>query len=308
MQKKYAIGIDIGGTNLRVALVSREGEIIQKIKEATSNEVLDLLFKSIEAIFSNNVCGIGIGVAGLVSSKEGKVLRSPNLHQIEQVSLVSEIKKKFGVPVLIENDANSAAHGEMWLGVGKKFPSFVLFTLGTGIGGGIIYRKKLLRISAEIGHMSINAEGEKCPCGNYGCLESYASARAILSNTISSLEKGRESLLKGYYEGNIYKLTAEDVYKAALDGDGLSREVLKNAGRYLGIGIANMINIMSPDAIVLSGGLVGAWEIFVQEAIREASRRSFKELYDKVKILPSILMDDAGVLGSAGLIFHSIKG
>ncbi len=156
--------------------------------------------------------------------------------------------------------------------------------------------------------MSINAESEKCPCGNYGCLESYASARAILSKTISSLEKGRESLLKSYYEGNIYKLTAEDIYKAALDGDGLSREVLKNAGRYLGIGIANMINIMSPDAIVLSGGLVGAWEIFVQEAIREASRRSFKELYDKVKILPSILMDDAGVIGSAGLIFHGIKG
>ncbi len=142
MQKKYAIGIDIGGTNLRVALVSREGEIVQKIKEATSDEVLALLFKSIEAIFSENVCGIGIGVAGLVSSKEGKVLSSPNLHQIEQVNLVSEIKKKFGVPVLIENDANSAAYGEMWLGVGKKFPSFVLFTLGTGIGGGIIYRKK----------------------------------------------------------------------------------------------------------------------------------------------------------------------
>lgn len=307
MQKKYAIGIDIGGTNLRVALVSSGGEIVQKVKESTSEEILDSLLRAIDSLFSNDVVGIGIGVAGLISRKEGKVLSSPNLHQIEQINLMDEIKRRFDVPILVENDANSAAYGEMWVGVGRKFSSFILFTLGTGIGGGIIYKKKLLNISAEIGHMSINAEGDKCPCGNYGCLESYASARAILSKTVFHLEKGRESSLKGYHEGNIYKLTAEDVYKAALDGDNLAREMFKNAGRYLGIGIANMINIMSPEAIVLSGGLVGAWEIFVQEAIREASRRAFKELYDKVKILPSILMDDAGVIGSAGLLFHRIS-
>ena len=303
--KKYAIGIDLGGTNLRVALVSSGGEIIKKIKEPTSDEILDALFKVVGNVFSPEIFGIGIGVAGLVDRKSGRVLLSPNLHAVERIDLINEMRKKFEVPVFIENDANAAALGEKWLGAGKVFSNFVLFTLGTGIGGGIIFDSKLLNVSAEIGHMSIHADGEKCPCGNSGCLESYASARAILSKTVSALEKGRESLLREYCGGNFYKLTTEDIYRAALDGDSLARELLKDAGRYLGIGIANMINLMSPEAIILAGGLIGAWDIYVQEAIKEVSRRAFKELYDKVKIIPSLLLDDAGSLGAAGIVFRS---
>ena len=304
MQKKYAIGIDLGGTNLRVALVSRGGEVLRKIKGPTSKELLDSLLKSAHDLFSDDVAGIGLGVAGIIDREKGRVLISPNLHAVEKIDLVSEIKAEFGVPVFIENDANSAALGEKWTGAGKDFSNFVLFTIGTGIGGGIIYDKKLLGVSAEIGHMSISADGDKCHCGNYGCLETYASARAIASKAISILEEGRESLLKEYCGGNFYKLTTEDIYKAALDGDSLARELLKDAGRYLGIGIANIINLMSPEAIILTGGLTGAWDIYVQEAMKEASRRTFKELYDTVKVVPSTLMDDAGIVGSAGLVFR----
>lgn len=304
MQKKYAIGIDLGGTNLRVALVSREGEVVRRIKGPTSEELLDSLLKSARDFFSDDVAGIGLGVAGIIDREKGRVLISPNLHVVEKIDLVSEIKAEFGVPVFIENDANSAALGEKWTGAGKDFSNFVLFTIGTGIGGGMIYDKKLLGVSAEIGHMSISADGDKCHCGNYGCLETYASARAIVSKAIFILEKGRESLLKEYCGGNFYKLTTEDIYKAALDGDGLARELLKDAGRYLGIGIANIINLMSPEAIILTGGLTGAWDIYIQEAMKEASRRTFKELYDTVKIVPSTLMDDAGIVGSAGLVFQ----
>jgi len=303
--KKYAIGIDLGGTNLRVALVSGDGEIIKKIKEPTSDEILDALFKVVGNVFSPEIAGIGIGVAGLVDRKSGRVLLSPNLHAVESIDLINEMRKKFEVPVFIENDANAAAFGEKWVGAGRVFSKFVLFTLGTGIGGGIIFDSKLLNVSAEIGHMSIHADGEKCPCGNSGCLESYASARAILSKTVSALEKGRESLLREYYGGNFYKLTTEDIYRAALDGDSLARELLKDAGRYLGIGIANMINLMSPEAIILAGGLIGAWDIYVKEAIKEVSRRAFKELYDKVKIIPSLLLDDAGSIGAAGIVFRN---
>jgi glucokinase len=306
MSKKYAIGTDIGGTNIRVALVSRNGEIVRKIKEPTTDGILDSLFKAIGSLFSDDVEGIGIGVAGLIKRDNGRVLISPNLHIVEKIDLVKELREKFTVPVFIENDANIAALGEMWAGAGKGYSNFILFTLGTGIGGGIIYDGKLLKVSAEIGHMSINADGEKCPCGNYGCLESYASVRAILSKTISILETGRESLLRDYCGGNFYKLTTEDIYKAARDGDNLARELLKNAGRYLGIGIANIINIMSPQAVILAGGLTGAWDIFVHEAIKEASRRAFKELFERVKIIPSSLMDDAGIVGSAGFVFHSL--
>jgi glucokinase len=307
MLKKYAIGIDLGGTNLRVALVSREGEIIRKIKEPTSEDILDSIFKAIGSFSSDEIVGIGIGVAGLIDRKSSRVLVSPNLHIVEEIDLVNEIRGRFGIPVFIENDANAAAFGEMWVGAGKGFSNFILFTLGTGIGGGIIYGRKLLDVSAEIGHMSIDADGEKCPCGNSGCLESYASVRAILSKAVSILEKDRESLLRESCGGNFYKLTTEDIYKAALDGDSLARELLRNAGRYLGIGIANIINLMSPEAIILAGGLIGAWNIYIHEAIKEASRRALKQLFDRVNIIQSSLMDDAGIIGSAGLVFQEVN-
>jgi glucokinase len=304
MSKKYAIGVDLGGTNLRVALVSRDGRIIRKIKTPTSEEILDSIFKATGDLFSDDIEGIGLGLAGLVARKSSRILISPNLQIVEKIDIVNELKEKFRVPVFIENDANAAALGEKWVGAGKDFSNFVLFTLGTGIGGGIIYNNKLFNVSAEIGHMTINTHGEKCHCGNIGCLESFASARAILAKAVSILEKDRESLLREYCGGNFYKLTAEDIYKAALDGDSFARELLRDAGKHLGIGIANIINLISPEAIILAGGLIGAWDIYIQEAIKEASRRAFKELFDTVKIIPSSLMDDAGIIGSAGLVFQ----
>jgi glucokinase len=306
MSKRLAIGVDLGGTNLRVALVTKDGEIIRKVKEPVSGGVIDLTIRLTKGFVNEEIAGIGLGVAGLIDREGSKVFISPNLPAVEGVSLVNSIKEKFRVPVFIENDANAAAFGEKWIGIGKEFSSFILFTLGTGIGGGIIHDKKLLKVAAEIGHMTIHADGEKCHCGNSGCLESYASARALLSNVISALESGRESILKGLFNGNFYKLTAEDIYRTALDGDILAREMLKDAGKNLGIGIANIINVMSPEAIVLAGGLTGAWDIYIQEAIREASRRSFKELFNKVKIIPSFLGDDAGVIGSAGIVFENM--
>ena len=306
MSKRLAIGIDIGGANLRVALVTNNGEVIRKVKEPVSEEVISLTLRLAEGFSGEEIAGIGLGVAGLIDSEGGKILVSPNLPVLNGVNFVNIIKEKFSVPVFIENDANAAAFGEKWVGIGKEFSNFVLFTIGTGIGGGIIYDKKLLRVAAEIGHITIHTDGEKCHCGNSGCLESYAPARAILSKVISALESGRESILKGLFNGNFYKLTAEDIYRAALDGDILAWEMLKDAGKNLGIGIASIINVMSPEAIILAGGLTGAWDIYIQEAIREASKRSFKELFNKVKIIPSLLGDDAGVIGSAGLVFENI--
>lgn len=305
MSKHYAIGIDLGGTNLRAALVSREGNIIKKIKEPSSGDVLESLYRVVESVYTDDVAGIGIGVAGLVDRKGGAVITSPNLPAVEGVSFVEAMHTRFSVPIFIENDANVAALGEKWMGAGKEFDNFILLTLGTGIGGGIIYEGNLVNVSAEVGHMSINADGEKCPCGNTGCLESYASARAMIGRAVSALEKGAESMLRECCKGNFYKLTPEDIYKSALEGDSLAREILREAGRYLGVGIANIINIMSPEAVILAGGLLGAWNIYVQEAMREASRRAFKELFDVVKIIPSSLGDEAGVVGAAGLVFKN---
>ena len=307
MGRKYAIGIDLGGTNMRVALITGDGEIVKKIKGPTPEDLPAAIFAAIESLYSEEIAGIGLGVAGLMNGEKDRVLNSPNLHIVEKVDLVNGIRNKFKVPVFLENDANAAALGELWTGAGKDFSSFVFFTLGTGIGGGIVCDGKLLDVAAEIGHMSIHADGEKCPCGNSGCLESYASMRAILSRAFSDLESGRESLLRDYCGGNFYKLTTEEIYRAALDGDTLARELLKNAGRYLGIGIANMMNIMSPEAVILAGGLTGAWDIYVQEAIKEASKRAYAEVFERVKVIPSLLMDDAGITGAARLVFRAMS-
>lgn len=303
MEKRLAVGIDLGGTNLRAALLSEDGSVIKKFKVPSVEDIEGSLLASIGEVFTDGVIGIGIGVAGLIDRSKGAVMVSPNLSAIEGKNIVESIKTRFGVPVFIENDANVAALGERWAGEGKDFRSFVLLTLGTGIGSGIIYDGRLLNISAELGHMSIIVNGVRCSCGNHGCLESYASARAILSYAVSALEHDFESTLREYHNGNIYRLTPEDIYKAALDGDNLSRDVLREAGKYLGVGISNIINIFSPEAIILAGGLIGAWNVYIAEAIKEASRRTLKPLFDKVKVIPSSLGDNAGIIGSAYLSF-----
>ena len=150
MQKNYAIGIDLGGTHMRVALVSREGTVIEKVKEPVSEDLIGSLLKAIAGLFSDEVAGIGIGVAGLIGKHNRRVLLSPNLHAVEKIDLIGEMSKEFPVPVNVENDASAAAFGEMWAGAGRTVSSFVLFTLGTGIGGGIVYERKLLNVAAEI--------------------------------------------------------------------------------------------------------------------------------------------------------------
>jgi len=305
---RYAIGIDLGGTNFRVALVSRDGVIVRKIKRPSGEQVVGSVLDTIEDLKHSEIAGIGLGVAGLIDRGRGRVFTSPNLRGIEAIDFVGEIKTRFNVPIVIENDANVAALGEKTAGAGQGFENFVLLTLGTGIGGGIIHKGKLLNMPSEIGHMSISADAEKCPCGNNGCLENYASARAMITRTVSMLEKETESLLKECCKGSIYKITPEDIYKAALEGDTLSREILRDAGRYLGVGLANIINIIGPEAIILTGGLIGAWNIYIQEAIKEASRRAFKELFESVKIIPSSLGDDAGIVGAACLVFMEAAG
>jgi glucokinase len=307
MSKQFAIGIDLGGTNLRVALVSDEGEIIRKIKRPSSDRIVASILESIDEIGQVGVLGIGLGIAGLIDRKNNRVFASPNLRAAEGVDIVGEIRRRFDVPVYMENDANAAALGEKIGGAGRSFDNFVLLTLGMGIGGGMVYEGKLVKVSAEIGHMSINADAEKCPCGNIGCLENYASARAMVSKAVTLLEKGSESLLKECCKGSIYKITPEDIYRTALEGDMLSREILRDAGKHLGVGLANIINIFSPEAIILAGGLIGAWNIYVHEAIKEASRRAYKDLFDSVKIIPSSLSDNAGIIGAACLVFNGLS-
>lgn len=302
MSKRYSIGIDLGGTNLRVALVSGEGEIVKRLKEPTTPDAVAALKNTVESLSGDSVEGVGIGVAGLIDRDALSVVTSPNLPFLSGARFRD---LGSGMPVAVENDACAAALGERWMGAGREFRSFVLMTLGTGIGGGIVHEGMLLDAASEIGHMGVEANGERCPCGSFGCLENYASGRAMIAAAREALEEGRESVLRECCGGSIYRMTPEDIYNAALDGDGLAREILRHAGKYLGVGIANMINLMSPEAVILTGGLVGAWDIYVSEAVQEASRRSYRGLFERVKIIRSSLgPEDAGVLGAAALVLH----
>lgn len=308
--KRYAIGVDIGGTSIKAALINSDGDVELKVKELTGSDPVAVICKLIDSLYEqsrNNVDGIGLAVAGIIERQAGIVMRSPNIQRLTGLNLKSEIGSRYNVCVVIENDANAAAYGEKCAGSGRNFRDFVTLTLGTGIGGGIVINNKLLPVAAEIGHISINANGLPCACGNIGCLEAYASASAIASIAISEIEKGKESILKDLYGGNIYKITTEDIYNAALEGDSLSRTVLKDAGKSLGVGISNIINIFSPEAVILTGGLVGAWNIYIDSAIKEASKRTLKELHQKVNIIPSLLGGDAGIIGAARLVFEECK-
>jgi glucokinase len=296
------IGTDIGGTNLRVGIVNNKGKVLKKTKRPVSEDVLNELVEEIEALREEGpFSAIGLGVAGVVDRGRGIVVRSPNLPQINGVPFVKALQERFSLPVFIENDANAHALGEAWLGAGKKFKSFVLLTLGTGIGGGVVHKGQLLDIAAELGHITVEGDGPQCACGNNGCLETFASATAVVTYVVDAIEQGQDSVLKQAHRGNFYRITAEEVYKAALDGDGLARAAIKRAGRYLGIGVASLINIFSPEAVVIGGGLSGAWQLLAPEMIKELEKRAFPELVARVKVRRAELSDDAGLLGAARL-------
>ena len=298
----YYLGIDIGGTNTKIGLISEDYKIITLCKFPTNNNVLHSLIDEIQSLFNQHyIKGIGVGVAGLINS-EGTVIQSPNIPFLNKVPIASILEEKFNVPIKVENDATVSTIGEAHFGEGLGVSRFILLTLGTGIGGGLYKDKRIINFPMEVGHMSIEYQGKFCSCGNNGCLEMYASAKAIKETLIEKIEEGEYSEAKKLYEGNFYKITSEEVYKLALDGDNLSRQVLKNAGKALGAGIANLINIFAPDKIILTGGLSRAKNIYIETAITEAKKRALKGLAETVEIVQSQLIDSAGVLGAVFLL------
>lgn len=308
MNTHHALVFDIGGTNIRGAVIDSSGLLVSRLNEPTSANTIDTLMKMASRLLSGTdrvIEGIGVAVAGIIDPSAGMILRSPNIPSLAGLAPAALLQERFGLRAKIVNDANAAALGEKWLGSGKNFRNFVLLTLGTGIGCGVVMDDMLLPIAAEAGHMSIANEGPTCGCGNIGCLEQFASASAIIGRAMAEIEKGSPSLLRELHQGNFYKMTAENVYAAALEGDPLARTVLRDAGRALGVGMANLINIFCPEAIIVTGGLTGAWNIYGEAASAEAARRSLPELFLNTQIVISPVFDDAGLLGAAQLVFQT---
>lgn len=322
---RIAIGIDIGGTNTKFVLAQEDGTVLSSHEKPTpvssdkKKKIEELMVDNLKEFLntdsakqvitrasgSSSIAGIGIGIAGLIDRKSGKIIQSPNMSALNGVPLKDIFEKEFSLPVVIENDANIYAYGEKWVGAGKEYDNFAVVTLGTGLGGGLIYNGELYEGPMEIGHMVIVPSGRYCTCGSCGCLESYASGRAIVDSVVTALEKGTESMLSKCCDGNIYKITPEIVFKTALDGDNLSREVFRDLGQFLGIGIANLMNILDLEAIIIGGGLLGAWDLYIEKLNKEASKRAFKPL-SSVPVLKSKLTKNAGSIGAAGFLFSKI--
>jgi len=301
LSQRLVFAVDLGGTHLRVALVDDTGKILQHLKQETPraespDDILDALVSAKREWDCDNqpVVAASIMVPGAVDCDKAVVVQAPNLPSLINFELKAELEKRLGWPVFLENDANAAAVGEMWLGAARGCHDVVSVTLGTGVGGGVILNGKLWRGShgsaGEIGHTTVDPfSGLKCKCGNTGCLELFASATAIV-------RMARELGMKAP--------TAEEVYEAGRNADEQALSVFKRFGMYLGIGLANLINLIDPQVIVITGGAVNGWDLFADEMYRQVGERAFRAIAQQVKIARSECGDNAGLLGAARLAFE----
>jgi glucokinase len=256
------------------------------------------------------VGGACLAVPGLLLAQENKVIYSPNLHAIEGIRLKEEIEPKVGLSLTIENDNSAAAWGEFRFGAGSKAKHLVYVGLGTGIGGGIVADGRLLRgaqgAGGELGHVTIQATGPRCACGNRGCLEAFASGSAIGRRAREIATKRPDSAFAHLAARR--RVLGEDVTELAREGDELALAVLKEAGTWLGIGLAGFINVFNPEVVVVGGGAMKAGELILGAARREVHLRARSQLHDLAEIKVATLGSESGVLGAAALARYPSSG
>jgi glucokinase len=305
---------DLGGTHLRTATVDGNGKIHFRLKQNTpqaekADEIVRALVLAVRACeeqsksAGDSISAISVVVPGTVNVEDGVIVKAPNVPCLDGFRLAAALEGELKRPAILENDANAAAVGEMWQGAGRGLSTIVCVTLGTGVGGGIILDGKLWRgvdgSAAEIGHMGVDPfGGVACTCGSRGCLEVYASATAIVRMTREARPRYPDS---GLHTSE--HLTSEQIYDAGLAGDELALEVFRRMGVYLGIGLANLINIINPSMIVIAGGVVNGWALFEKHMLQQVAERAFPLPARRVKIVKAECGDDAGLLGAARLAF-----
>ncbi len=283
----FSIGVDLGGTNLRIAAVSQQGDLMEKVTLGTrvslgKDHVIREMCDAIRATATKYrgagaLQGIGIGVPGIIDMKTGMLRESPNLPGWAESPVQAEIEQLLGARVILENDANVAALGEKWLGAARDFDDMIMLTLGTGVGGGIVLEGRIWHgmtgMAGEFGHMTVEPDGPQCGCGNRGCVEQYASATAVVRMAKEAIASGRAPALATAANSDP-EFNAKAVYNLAIQGDEEARKIFGRFGRALGICIANLVNAFNLPIYVVGGGVSSAWEAFSPFVFEELRQRS----------------------------------
>ncbi|MFW5873472.1 MAG: ROK family protein [Bacillota bacterium] len=315
----YYVGVDLGGTKILTAIADQKGNILADFKIGTEVEkgevhIINNIEKSIRTVVKKaelslkEIKRIGVGSPGPLSIKKGIVYETSNL-PFENFPIVDMLESRINIPVVLENDANAAALGEKLFGAGIDSEVMVYITISTGIGGGLIFNEKVFHGSndgaGEVGHMIIEPAGPKCGFGQHrGCLEAMASGTAITRNVKAELKNNPDKYLKKY-KGKIKDINGADIAKAAQAGDKLAQKVYQEAGKYLGIGVANLINLFNPDTIVFGGGVMKAKELFWIEMLKSVENNALSASANDCEFLEAALGDNTGVIGAIAV---AIKG
>ncbi|HSJ25403.1 MAG TPA: ROK family protein [Longimicrobiales bacterium] len=326
---KWIIGVDLGGTNIVVGVLPLDGgngDVLamrtvptdaQRGAKFVVDRIVGLIREAMDEVISahggsrEDFAGVGIGSPGPLDRSTGTVINTPNLGW-RNFPLRDLIANAVGLPATLDNDANCATYGEWWLGAGRDVDTLVGLTLGTGIGGGIVLNGEIFHgasdAAGEIGHMTIEANGRKCNCGNYGCLEAYASGPAIALRAAEGLAAGAESLLPALVDGRLDTITAATVYEAVVLGDPYANEVMRETAKLLGAGVANMINVLNPEMVVIAGGVTRAGEHLFGPLRAEVRRRAFRSAQEACEIVSAQLPGTAGVVGAVAVFKKEIYG
>lgn len=316
----YALGVDLGGTNIKIGLANEKGKILFKDSLPTESQLgTKEVIEKIKKLIKNSlkfaqrrkikIKGLGLGSPGLVNYREGIIVGgAENIPGWTDIPLKKILEKEFNFPCQIDNDVNLASWGEFTFGAGRGSNNCLCITLGTGIGGGIIIERKLyhgsFNFAGEIGHLTINYEGARCNCGGWGCLEAYAGQQAIVERTKTAIRKGFSTTILKRVKNNLGKITPKIISEEAKKGDLLSKIIIEETGRYIGAALAGVANLLNPEIIIIGGGIAQAGEILFTPIRNSLKRYALTLASQKLRITSTQLGQESGILGGCSRVFE----
>lgn len=310
-----AFAVDLGGTNIRAGIVTRDGELrhhrnIQTAVHGGVYAIIDQIASLADEVFTEHgsraTAGVGVVAPGPLEPKSGIVRFAPNLPGWENVPLTRLLEERLELPVVLGNDGNSAALGESMFGAGKNVENLIYLALGTGLGAGIVHQGDLIEgiagVGGEVGHVSVNGNGPRCTCGGIGCMEAYIGGWAIARDGELAVHSERSTIIREVAGDG--RITAEVVAEAAQRGDPVATDIFRRAGQALAVGIGGLVNVFNPELIVIGGGLARAGDLILEPFRVNLPQYTMLPIYEHVSIVSSVLGNDTGIYGAAANVFY----